>query len=245
MLGIMISSEVETGGLQLGSVVAGMGAEAAGLRGGDIVVEMGGVQLKGWSSLRAALDGRHAGDTVEVAFHRNGKKQTTRMRLSGRPIPEVPQTAEALAKHARKLYADFDRKLAACFAGVSEKQAIRKPSSNEWSAKEVVAHLLDGEGDSHAFIAELVAGTERIYDGPFNNSDLRTAATAASYPSMVDMLAAFRRLESQTVDLLSRLPDSFVAFKPSYWRLAYGYTQAADHNEEHLDQIKAALAATR
>jgi hypothetical protein len=57
------------------------------------------------------------------------------------------------------------------------------------------------------------------------------------------MLAAFRRLESQTVALLSRLPDSFVAFKPSYWRLAYGYTEATDHNEEHVNQIRAALAS--
>jgi hypothetical protein len=165
------------------------------------------------------------------------------MVLSGRPIPEVPSTAAALAEYARKLYADFDPKLAACFEGVSEEQANAKPSPEEWSAKEVVAHLLDGEGDSHGWIADLVAGTERLYDGPLNNSDLRTAVTAASYPNMAEMLAAFRRLESQTVALLSRLPDSFVAFKPSYWRLAYGYTEATDHNEEHVNQIRAALAS--
>jgi hypothetical protein len=57
------------------------------------------------------------------------------------------------------------------------------------------------------------------------------------------MLAAYRHLEEQTVALIAGLPDDFVARKGSYWRLAYGYTQARQHYEEHFVQIRAALEA--
>jgi hypothetical protein len=228
-------------GVVLGSTVEGMGAAAAGLTGGDVVVRIGDAPITGFASFGVALQPLRAGDTVDVVYYRDGEERTTEMTLSGRPIPDIPADAAALSAHARKLFDWVDGELAALFEGVDNAAASTKPEPGEWSAKEVLAHLLDGEGDYHSIIAELVQGAERMSDGPFDNSDLRTSVTADSYASPEEMLAAYRHLEEQTVALLAGLPDEFVARKGSYWRLAYGYTQARPHYEEHFAQIRAAL----
>jgi hypothetical protein len=220
-----------------------MGAHAAGLSGGDVITALGGMPITGFSSIAVALQPHRAGETVEVVFYRAGKEQRVPMTLSGRSIPEVPGTAAALAAYVHELYEWVDAELEACFEGVDEPEAMAKPSHEEWSAREVVAHLLDGEGDGHAYIAELASGTERIGDGPFENSDLRVRVTGGSYPGYRAMLESYRRLEDQTVAMLAGLPDEFVARKGSFWRLAYGYTQARPHYEEHFAQIRAAIAA--
>jgi uncharacterized protein YndB with AHSA1/START domain len=254
MLGVSAQQEVDaeraaklglpvTHGIELSSVVPGMGAEAAGLRGGDVLVRVGGAEIFDWSALGAALQVHRAGDTIPVVFYRDGSEHRAEMTLSARPLPDVPATASALATYVRKLYSEFDAQLAACFEGVSEEAAGRKPAPDAWSAKEVLAHLLDGEGDGHSWITELVMGVERLYDTGFGNSDLRVAVTAWSYPTVAEMLAALRHLEEETLSILEQLPAEFVARKSSFWRLAYGYTQNDQHNHEHIEQIKAALAA--
>ncbi|HSM02344.1 MAG TPA: SRPBCC domain-containing protein [Acidimicrobiia bacterium] len=254
MLGVMVDAEVNPErakkhnipvdhGVILGGTVEGMGAAAAGLAGGDAVVQIGETPINGFSSFSVALEPLRAGDTVDVVYYRDGEEHTTAMTLSGRPIPEIPATAAALSAHVRELYDWVDAELAEIFEGVDDMTASKKPEPGEWSAKEVLAHLLDGEGDYHSYIAELVQGAERMNDGPFDNSDLRTRITAESYGSPEEMLAAYRHLEGQTVAIIAALPDDFVARKGSWWRLAYGYTQARPHYEEHFAQIRAALEA--
>lgn len=254
MLGVMVDAELNPEraaklgipvdhGVVLASTVAGMGAVAAGLTGGDAVVRIGKAPINGFTSFSVALQPLRAGDTVDVVYYRDGTEHTAAMTLSGRPIPEIPADAAALSAYVRGLYDWVDGELAALFEGADDAAASAKPAPGEWSAKEVLAHLLDGEGDYHSNIAELVQGAERINDGPFDNSEIRIRVTADSYASPGEMLAAYRHLEEQTVALLAGLPDEFVARKGSYWRLAYGYTQARPHYEEHFTQIRAALAA--
>lgn len=256
MLGVSIDAEITTEnaarygapvtyGVRLSSVVEGMGAQAAGLQHGDVIVGVGGKKIINWPSLGAALQGLRAGQTVKVAYYRNGRLETATMELSRRPLPEAPATAGELADYVRKLYADFDAQLAACFQGVSEAEANHKPASDEWSAKEVVAHLLTGERDGHAYLTELVLGVECTYDGTFSNSDLRTRVNADSYPTVAAMLADLTRMEAETVALIAGLPPEFVARKGSFWRYAYNYTQASSHNDEHLQQIRAAIESAR
>lgn len=256
MLGVMIDAEMNAEraakhgvpvdhGVLLSGTVEGMGAQAAGLTGGDVVVGIGGTRITGWPSIGVALQRHRAGDTVEVVYYRDGEERTADMTLSGRPIPEIPPTAVALSRYVRELHGWVDGEVSGCFEGVSEEEASARPEPDEWSAREVLAHLLDGEGDGHAYIADLVLGAERVADGPYENSDLRVRVTSGSYSSVAEMLASFRRLEGQTVELLAALPDGFVARKGSFWRLAYGYTQARQHYEDHVAQIRAAVAAAR
>jgi uncharacterized protein YndB with AHSA1/START domain len=256
MLGIMGGDEVTPElaareglpvqrGLRLDGVVDGMGAQAAGLGSGDVLVGLGGTKITGWTSLIAALQAHRAGDTVAVTFYRGGEKTTATLKLSQRPLPEVPATAAALGDLARQVYARLDADLAECFAGVSEAEANHKPAPQEWSAKEVVAHLLTGERDGHSYLTDLVDGSERYYDLAIGNSMLRTRVVADAYPTVQAMLDDLKRMQAETVALIEGLPPEFVARKGSFWRYAYGYPTLYQHNDDHLAQIRAALASAR
>jgi uncharacterized protein YndB with AHSA1/START domain len=233
-----------TRGLRLNGVVEGMGLHRAGLGKDDVLVGLGGKKVTGWNSLVNILQQHRAGDKIAAVFYRHGQKQTVTMELSKRPLPPVPTTAAALAEIALKLYDELDAKLAQCFEGVSEAETARRPAPGEWSAKEVVAHLLAGERDWHSWITELMMGVERQYSGALNNSQLRTEviANAQSAPAL---LAELKRLEREAVALLAGLPPEFVARKGTFWRLAYGVTQSPFHNDDHLNQIRAAIASAQ
>ncbi len=79
-------------GIRIDSAIDGMGASAAGLQGGDVIVSMDGKATTGFYSLSAVLSGRRAGDKVEVVFYRSAEQHTIMMELSGRPLPEIPPT---------------------------------------------------------------------------------------------------------------------------------------------------------
>ncbi|MDX1689361.1 MAG: SRPBCC domain-containing protein, partial [Candidatus Promineifilaceae bacterium] len=114
-------------GIRLDGVVSGMGAKAAGLQADDVLVSMAGRETVGWASLSDALASKQAGDTVEVVFYRGPEKHTAQMTLSGRPIPEIPETAQALAAALRERHAEIESELAAFFDGVSDAEAGYKP----------------------------------------------------------------------------------------------------------------------
>ena len=42
--------------------------------------------------------------------------------------------------------------------------------------------------------------------------------------------------------MVARLPDELVAHRGNYWRIGHNLLQNDQHWQEHLDQIKAALA---
>ena len=53
----------------------------------------------------------------------------------------------------------------------------------EWSVNEVLAHLVIGERDGHAWLEELVAGGRAHFSLADGNSHVRTQATAQVYGS--------------------------------------------------------------
>ena len=256
MLGVMVDTEITPEraaklgapvdyGVRLAGTSEGQGAHAAGLTGGDIVVAIGGTKIVGFPSFAVALQPHRAGDVVEVVYYRDGTEHRAEMTLSGRPIPELPATAAALADFLAGEYAWVDQELAKTLEGVTETEASTRPSPDEWSVRETIAHFLNDEGDGHALISDLVLASERVTDGPFENSDLRIGVTAASFASLAEMVAAYQRLERQTVAMLAALPDHFVARKGGFWRLAYGYSQGRDHYQEHFEQIRAIVETLR
>jgi uncharacterized protein YndB with AHSA1/START domain len=231
-------------GVRLSGALEGMGAKAAGLQKDDVIVSLGGKKVTG-NTLAVALQGRRGGDTVPVVFYRGQEKHKVMMQLSRRPLPEIPATAGELAEALRKIYAELDVELARCFEGVTEEEASFKPTPNEWSAKDVVAHLLAGERDGHSFITESIDGIARWYDGFGSNVEARHTAIMTAYPTVQAMLEEYRRNQAETVALLAALPPEFVARKGSYWSLAFGLLQPPFHNHDHFAQIRAAIEAAR
>jgi uncharacterized protein YndB with AHSA1/START domain len=231
-------------GVRISGTLEEMGARAAGLQKDDVIVSLGGKKVSG-TTLASALQRRRAGDVVPVVFYRGNEKHKVDMKLSQRPLPEIPPTAAELAEAVRKTYDELDAQLAKCFEGVTEEEASFKATPEDWSAKDVVAHLLAGERDGHSFITEAIDGNMRWYDGFGSNVNARYTAVIAAYPTVQAMLEEYRRNEAETVALLAALPPEFVARKGAYWSLAFGFLQPPFHNHEHFNQIRVAVEAAR
>jgi uncharacterized protein YndB with AHSA1/START domain len=244
-LGVPVSE-----GTLLGGVVAGMGAQAAGLRAGDVIVALAGRPANNYPELVSALQPYRAGDRVPVEFYRGSERGTTEMALSRRPIPETPATPAALAERVRQRHTELIAELEGCLAGVTDAEAAHHPAAGEWSALEVIAHLIAGEIENHIWIGDLLNDDERWSDR-FENPTIvaaRVQAIAGVTPALAEMIAAFKRRLAETAAMVAALPPAFVAHKGTCWRLGHSLLtplESPGHFQEHAAQIRAAVAAAR
>ena len=234
-----------TEGMRLGTLVEGMGAAAAGLQANDVVVSMDGIDYAQWGSVANVLQPHRAGDRIEVEFYRGSEKKSVSMELSKRFLPAIPSQPELLAAGLRRRDEKSISDLEALFAGVSEEEAAHKPAETEWSAKEVLAHLIHELRGTLSFINDLLGGYEPLYDDYGPNSDCRISATLTAIPTLSGLLEEYRRICVETASFIECLPDSFVENKGSYWRIAYNALDSDYHLSSHLDQMRDALEDAR
>jgi uncharacterized protein YndB with AHSA1/START domain len=232
-------------GIRLEGVVEGMGAQAAGMQKDDVVVSMAGVPTPDYFGLENALQHHRAGDQIEVVLYRGAEKKSLTMQLSRRPIPEIPATAKELADAVRKRYAELEAELDNFFTSVSEEEASFKPARAEWSVKENLAHLIQGERGTQSYLADLVSGQERYADDFGDNVHAYVEATVATYPTLVALIQELKRSDAETAEFIARLPAEFVARKGSYWRMAFNLLDSPFHFHEHVAQMTAAIDAAR
>ena len=231
-------------GLRLDGLVAGMGAERAGLQKDDVIVGMAGHPITtDFNTLPTAIAGKKGGDQIEVVFYRGSEKKIIIMELSKRPMPDVPFDAAELAKQARALYEPALTELEQCFEGFTDAQAMQRPEPNEWSALEVVAHLIHNERNNLIFLAGLLDNNEPVYDVGGNNVTAYSEATVKANPSIKQMLDLLRRTVEEVLAFTEVMPKEFAANKGSFYRFGFGLLQPNFHITGHVQQIKDALAA--
>jgi S1-C subfamily serine protease len=73
-------------GALVSEVEPGSGAEAAGLRARDLIVEINGEPVKNSADVRAAVAAADPGDTVRIRYVRDGKEHTATATLGSRPV---------------------------------------------------------------------------------------------------------------------------------------------------------------
>lgn len=83
-LGTIPDMTESPGGVLLSGVRAGSPAEEAGLKGGDILVQLGDHQIKNLYDMTDALNAYRPGDTVVVVFLRDGQRTETKATLRKR-----------------------------------------------------------------------------------------------------------------------------------------------------------------
>ncbi|WP_035614563.1 PDZ domain-containing protein [Haloferula sp. BvORR071] len=83
VLGITFK-EKEEKKLVVEEVRGGSGAEAAGIKPGDVIVAAGGQDVTDHESLAKLFENRHAGEEMEIAVEREGKKITMQVKLAAR-----------------------------------------------------------------------------------------------------------------------------------------------------------------
>jgi hypothetical protein len=221
-----------------------MGAERAGLRKDDVLVGMAGHPITtDFNTLPLAIAGKKGGDQIEVVFYRGPEKKTITMELSRRPLPDVPFDPAELGGQARELYEPALAELEQCFEGYTDVQAMQRPDPREWSALEVVAHLIHNERFNLIFLSGLIDGIEPYYDGGGNNVTAYSEATVKANPSIRQMLELLRKTVEEVLVFTALMPKDFAANKGSYWRFAFGLLQPNFHITGHVQQIKDALAA--
>ena len=122
---------------------------------------------------------------------------------------------------------------------------MKRPEPNEWSALEVVAHLIQGERFNVIYLASLVDGYEPVSDGFGSNISESMTATVKANPSIKLMMEALRRSVDEILLFVEMLPADFVANKGSYYRFGSGLLQPEFHLNAHTDQLRKALEAAQ
>lgn len=233
-------------GLRLDGTVEGMGAQRAGLQRDDLLVSMAGKPITNeFTSLQVAIAGKKGGDVIDVEFYRGAEKKSVSMELSKRPMADVPFNPVELAKQARALTDPALAEIEACFKGFTDEQAMKRPAPSEWSALEVVAHLIQGERFNVNYLSSLIDGYEPTTDGFGGNINEAVAATMKANPSIKLMMDALHRSVDELLLYVEMIPEEFTANKGSYYRFGSGMLQPNFHLNAHTQQIKEALAATK
>jgi uncharacterized protein YndB with AHSA1/START domain len=231
-------------GLRLNGIAEGMGAQAAGLQPSDVIVSLGGEPMTRYPDFPRILSKYHAGDTVEVVYYRGKDERKADLTLTGRKMPAVPETPEALADAVQAAYAEADQELAPVLSAASEEQAVARPSASEWNAREVLAHLIMDERGRHSMIMAAIEDQETDFY-PYTNRHEAVKAFASNYPSMRDLLEELRRSRGITVSLLRNLPEDVAARPRSYAQIGFLVLENTAHDSEHLGQIRDAIASYR
>lgn len=234
-----------TQGIRLDFLPEAMGAYKAGLRQDDVLVELGGKPISNdYGSLVLALQGKHGGDKVEVIFYRGPQKMTITMELTKRSVPQIPWDAAGLAKAVRVKYNEGLAALEKAFAGVGEAAADFEPAPGEWSAKQVLAHLIHTERHWLENLDDVVGGFPRLSDEWAGNSTVHARATAVAYKNIRDLLDEMNRLSDEMTAYVTALPLEFVARKASYFQAANMLLEGSlPHILSHINQIQSAIAS--
>jgi uncharacterized protein YndB with AHSA1/START domain len=232
-------------GLRVENVVDGMGAQSAGLQRNDVIFSLNGKSTPDYAAVVSALETHQAGDQVELGLYRGSEKKKIKIELSRRPIPEVPATAAGLAEAVRKNSTEGIQRLSHLLRALKEAEADFHSKPDEWSVKEILAHLIHGERDNQSFIQDLVFSQERMADGFSDNLAARVRATVSAYPTIANLLSELQASQAETISLVQNLPDELVAMKGSFWRIGYRLLENTYHFQEHEAQIAAVLGVAR
>jgi uncharacterized protein YndB with AHSA1/START domain len=233
-------------GIYVLDTVEGSGARAAGLGRGDVIVALGGVETPGFAELSAALRGHQAGDVVDVELVRGQEQETVQATLGSRPTPEVPDSVDALADLLAEQHDQVNTDLEAAVEDVTEEEADQQPAEGEWSVKQVLAHLSEGERAFHVFLINM-AVNGWLDAGPISPDQIlgRLEAVLAVTPTLQGLVDRFITDEAETEAIIRRLPETTMAHKARFRRIAQFVVYGPDHTREHIEQIKKAVATVR
>lgn len=134
--------------------------------------------------------------------------------------------------------------LADALAGITDEELDRAEDADEWTARQVVHHLADGEAMSYTRLRRLVADDEPIIQG---YDEPRFAKRLHYERPIASSLAVVAAVRAASVDLMA-------VMTPADWAKTGTHTEHAtysvdrwleiyaEHVHEHADQIRRARA---
>jgi uncharacterized protein YndB with AHSA1/START domain len=233
-------------GIYVTGTVPESAAEAAGLCSGDVITALGGVPTLDFQALSTALRAHQAGDQVSLELVRGQEQRVVQITLGQRPQPEVPATAGELAGLLSERCLALDERLQAAVAGLTEEEAGECPDEGEWSVKQILAHLSDGERAGQVFLTN-IAVNGWVDAAPIFNDMIgwRLEAILAGTPTVAGLVDRFIADEAEMVEILRRLPDQTLAHKARFRRISQLALLGPDHTREHIEQIEQVVSLVR
>jgi uncharacterized protein YndB with AHSA1/START domain len=229
-------------GMLLNETLNGMGAQAAGLIGGDLIVEIKGIKIEDYTSIEKVISPAKPGDIVEMLYYRGDEKRVAQVELTLRPLPEIPPTAQDFSEKISEIYQSANAKIDEVIEGVTEAQAEYRRKPGEWNSKEVFAHLIANERDMYSWAGTLVQGNESY--GWLDHLPARLKSIQLVFPQIPDLRHELQSVQREGVGFIAELPGEFVSRKSSYVRLANSFFFAIPmHYKDHIGQIQDNLAA--
>ena len=227
-------------GLNVTVIVDGGPAETAGLHTSDYVTAIDDTKQNSFGSFNAVLGRHKAGDTVDVEYYRDEQRQTTTLTFGQRQPHQDPETRDDLYDAVEKQVRTVEAELDALFAGVPEAALNVKPAPHEWSAKEVLAHLIWAERWSQmAMWLMITVGTQT--DWGFNN-DFEIGGIVETRETAAELLADLKQSLREQLYSVRHIPDQTLSVKPIFAELARWLCGTGEHCREHYAQISAAIA---
>ncbi|MCI4666612.1 MAG: PDZ domain-containing protein [Bacteroidia bacterium] len=89
MMGVYLETNSRGEGVRITSVTRGGAAEAAGLRRGDLILEIDGKRLGSYHDLVKTKEAYEPGDEMRVIFLRDGDRFSTELTLKGETSPHI------------------------------------------------------------------------------------------------------------------------------------------------------------
>ena len=234
-----------TQGLRLSGVIEGLGAQKAGLISDDVITSLDGHEITGAATFSLYMKNKKAEDKVEVTFYRCAEKKTTSMTLFGRPIPPTPISGLELSKQVEPVYKQYESEIELLLIAASEEVCAKKPAPAEWSANEVLAHLIHSELGWQNVMTEIMGGHESMYDDWGGNIQAHIDGTVATFTTKAELFNELKNHDAETLNMLIHIPSDFITHKGKFWKLAFQANQNSYHLQSHLEQMRSAIQSTR
>jgi hypothetical protein len=232
-------------GIRIDRPVKGMGAERAGLQPSDILVEFDGKTIRGFADMNSAFQGKQAGDVVQVSVYRGREKITVEMELSSRPLAEFPLELGYMTQKFREIDEEVMKELRTLFEGVGEDEAEFCPSPEEWSAKEVLAHLIVSEQFGIHGVAEFICDAQREFAEEFGNVRAQLRALLSTTPTIPELLDRLEKTKKEA-NALVEYAEELESRKGILWRMgSEAFQYPGFHDRAHMEQMRAAIEAAR
>lgn len=224
-------------GLLLSGVINGMGAQNAGLQAGDVLLKLDNKKLNQEQDLLQLIGKHKAGDTVKVIFFRQGEKRETELTFTEKLHYDIPQNPGELTSQVDAMYKQLTSQIELMLKGVSEEKASSAPDQDEWNIKQVLAHLISSEKDTHSWICSLLDDRDCLFEFHENRNSLLNSIIAVC-PTINGLIKDLKRNTAETVAYLNNLDENFLDHKRSYNRLGEFLLSTTFHYQDHIDQIK-------
>jgi uncharacterized protein YndB with AHSA1/START domain len=232
-------------GIRIDSTLEGMGAEKTGLKADDVIISIDGISISTFTDINKALQGKRVGDVVEIGYYRGPSKNRGFLGLSQRPLPDIVFDPQVLSSQISDNYDELTEELDSITSGITEEVASFKPTPEEWSVKEIIAHLIHAERYWLGRIPEMVNGYERWADDFGTNLQFQVEATLSEFQTVEELKKELRRTRTEIASLIKYLPEEFLERRNAFWRLGLNFLDGPYHDRSHFDQMRSVIKTAR